>query len=65
MFRQVFPILATADLESMLGFYRDLLGATVTYEFQGPDGVLGYVALELGGADLGVGLNPEATSITD
>jgi lactoylglutathione lyase len=65
VFTQVFPILTTADLERMLGFYRDLLGAAVTYEFRGPDGVLGYVGLELGGADLGIGLDPGARSIGD
>ena len=36
MFTTVFPILITADLRAALGFYRDLLGATVAYEFPGP-----------------------------
>jgi lactoylglutathione lyase len=30
MFNEVFPILATPDLARSLGFYRDLLGGTVT-----------------------------------
>ena len=31
----LFPILTTRDLGAALGFYRDLLGVTVTYEFPG------------------------------
>jgi len=38
MFATVFPIISTRDLEGALGFYRDLLGATVSYEFPSPDG---------------------------
>jgi lactoylglutathione lyase len=48
MYTQLFPILTTPDLDRALGFYRDLLGATVTFEFPGPDGESGYVGLELG-----------------
>jgi uncharacterized glyoxalase superfamily protein PhnB len=60
MFKTLFPILVTADLRAVLGFYRDLLGAAVTYEFPGPDGEPGYVGLELGGSHLGIGRDPEA-----
>jgi lactoylglutathione lyase len=60
MFTSMFPILVTADLRAALGFYRDLLGATVTYEFPGPDGQPGYVGLELGSTHLGIGRDPEA-----
>ena len=59
-FTTAFPILVTADLEAALGFYRDLLDATVTYEFTGPDGQPGYVGLELGDAHLGIGRDPDA-----
>jgi uncharacterized glyoxalase superfamily protein PhnB len=60
MFKTLFPILVTADLRAALGFYRDLLGATVEYEFRGPDGEPGYVGLDLGGSHLGIGRDPEA-----
>jgi lactoylglutathione lyase len=60
MFKSIFPILVTADLRAALGFYRDLLGATVTYEFPGPDGEPGYAGLELGESQLGIGRDPEA-----
>ena len=58
MFTTILPIITTRRLGPALGFYRDLLGATVTYEFPGPDGEPGYVALELGSAHLGIGRDP-------
>jgi lactoylglutathione lyase len=58
VFTTVFPIIATPDMAAALRFYRDLLGATVTYEFPGPDGQTGYAGLELGSAHLGIGLDP-------
>jgi lactoylglutathione lyase len=61
MFTTLFPILTTSDLGPVLRFYRDLLGATVSYEF-GPDGEPGYVGLELGTAHLGIGRDPAATA---
>ncbi len=61
MVSSIFPILTTRDLGAALGFYRDLLGATVTYEFPAPDGEPGYVGLELGSSQLGIGRDPEAT----
>ena len=42
------------------GFYRDLLGGTVTYEFPGPDGTPAYVGLDIGGSHVGIGLDPDA-----
>jgi lactoylglutathione lyase len=56
-----FPILATRDLQGLLGFYRDLLGFVVTYEFPGPDGDTAYAGLELGPSHLGIGQDPELT----
>lgn len=38
MFTTSFPIITTTNLAAALGFYRDLLGATVSYDFPGPDG---------------------------
>jgi lactoylglutathione lyase len=61
-FESLFPIITTSDLRAALGFYRDLLGATVAYEFPGPDGDPGYVGLELGTAHLGIGRDPQATA---
>ena len=61
MFTTIFPIITTPDLAAALAFYRDLLGATVSYEFPGPDGQPGYVGLELGTAQLGIGRDPAAT----
>jgi lactoylglutathione lyase len=58
MFQEAFPILSTGDMPRSLGFYRDLLGFEVTYQFP-PDGEPGYVALELGRSHLGIGLDPE------
>ena len=44
-----------------LGFYRDLLGAEVTYQFP-PEGDPGYVALRLGYSQLGLGLDADAVA---
>jgi lactoylglutathione lyase len=59
MFRTLFPIITTRDLTALLAFYRDLLGATVGFEFPGPDGEPAYVGLDLGDAHLGIGRDPE------
>ena len=58
MVNELFPIITTADLSRALGFYRDLLGGTVTYEFPGPDGEPGYVGMNLGSSHLGIGREP-------
>jgi lactoylglutathione lyase len=64
MFETIFPIIITSDLRAALGFYRDLLGATVSYEFPAPDGEPGYVGLQLGDAHLGIGRDPAAVAET-
>ena len=58
MATQLFPIISTPDLERSLGFYRDLLGGTVTYEFAAPDGTPGYVGMDIGVSHLGIGYDP-------
>jgi lactoylglutathione lyase len=52
---ELFPIVTTANLGAALGFYRDLLGGEVTFEFHGPDGEVGYVGLNLGTSHIGIG----------
>jgi len=59
MFQELFPILTTRDLPRALGFYRDLLGFQVTYQFP-PEGEPGYVALDLGRSHLGIGADQAA-----
>ena len=53
---ELFPIIATPDLPRALGFYRDLLGGRVTYEFRGQDGAPVYVGLDVGTSPLGIGI---------
>jgi lactoylglutathione lyase len=62
MFTTIFPIITTTDLRAALAFYGDLLGATVSYEFPGPDGEPAYVGLDLGTAHLGIGRDADATA---
>jgi lactoylglutathione lyase len=59
MFQEMFPILSTPDLSRALRFYRDLLGATVSYRFP-PTGEPAYVGLELGRSHLGIGADAAA-----
>jgi predicted enzyme related to lactoylglutathione lyase len=47
------PIIVSADLERLLGFYTGLLGATEVMRFP-EDGPVFYVGLELGGSELGL-----------
>jgi lactoylglutathione lyase len=61
VFTRSFPIIMTADMDAALGFYRDLLGARVSYEFPGPDGKPAYAGLELGSSHLGIGADPGVT----
>jgi lactoylglutathione lyase len=63
MATELFPIISTPDLTRSLGFYRDLLGGTVTYEFAGPDGQPGYVGLDIGTSHLGIGHDPGLTDV--
>jgi lactoylglutathione lyase len=62
---ELFPILTTRDLEAALRFYRDLLGGRITFEFPGPDGVPGYVGIELGRSHLGIGRDPAGPDPAD
>ena len=41
------PLLNVADVEASLGFWRDLIGFTVTYRYE-PDGRLVYASLQAG-----------------
>ena len=61
MFTAAFPILTGPDLPRALGFYRDLLDATVTYQFPA-EGDPVYVALQLGDSHLGLGHDPEVVA---
>ena len=61
MVSELFPIVTTENLPAALGFYRDLLGGEVTYEFRGPDGEVGYVGINLGSSHLGVDGDPDFT----
>ena len=62
---EVFPIVATRDIEASLRFYRDLLGGTVTFTFEGPDGEPVYVGIDLGRSHLGIGLDPTPPLTSD
>ncbi|MGH3646579.1 MAG: VOC family protein [Micromonosporaceae bacterium] len=64
MFTEAFPILTTPDLTRALAFYRDVLGATVSYQFP-PEAEPSYVGLKLGSSDLGIGLEPETVTGAD
>ena len=55
MIEQLFPIVATRDLERALVFYRDVLGGEVTFSYPGPDGAPLYVGVDLGSSHLGIG----------
>jgi lactoylglutathione lyase len=59
---ELFPILETPDLARSLGFYRDLLGGTVAYEFRGPEGDVVYAGIDIGRSHLGIGLDTKATT---
>lgn len=64
MFQEMFPILSTPDLPRALAFYRDLLGATVSYQFPAT-GEPGYVGLDLGRSQLGIGAETDAPDAAD
>ena len=59
MFNDVFPILTTPDMSRALGFYRDLLEGEIEYRLP-PEGEPGYVSLNVGSGQLGIGLAPDA-----
>ena len=60
MFSELFPIVLTTDMAAALAFYRDQLGGVVSFEYPGPDGGPAYVGLEIGAAQLGIGLSATA-----
>jgi lactoylglutathione lyase len=62
MFRTLFPILVTTDLDRSLRFYRDLLRGTVTYQFP-DDGTPVYVSVAIGESTLGIGLDREGADV--
>ena len=53
----VFPILSSPDLQRLIGFYRDVLGGRVHYQFP-PEGDPVYVGVRFGRASLGLGQAP-------
>ena len=57
MFDSAFPIISTPDLPRALGFYRDLLDGTVSFQFP-PEGEPGYVGIEIGSSHVGIGHDP-------
>ena len=54
---ELFPIVATPDLDRSLRFYRDLLGGRVAYEFPGPDGRTVYAGVDIGRSHIGIGFD--------
>jgi lactoylglutathione lyase len=62
MISELFPIISTPDLERSLGFYRDLLGGTVTFSFPGDDGKPVYLGVDLGSSHLGIGLEADVAA---
>ncbi|SNY45025.1 VOC family protein [Paractinoplanes atraurantiacus] len=64
MFDELFPILTTSDLPRSLGFYRDLLGGEVTYQFP-PDGDPAYVGVQVGRSHLGIGQQDEPGALAN
>ena len=64
MFQELFPILSTPDLARALGFYRDLLGGTVRYQFP-VEGEPDYVSVHIGPSSLGIGRQTEPGDLTN
>jgi predicted enzyme related to lactoylglutathione lyase len=54
----LFPIIRTTDLPRLTDFYEQAFRATVTYRFD-QDGTDVYVALSVGGGQIGIGFEPE------
>jgi predicted enzyme related to lactoylglutathione lyase len=61
MFTGLTPILSTPDLPRLLAFYTGGLDAEETYRFL-DDGAPGYVALDVGGARLGLAADPASAA---
>lgn len=60
MFESAFPILSSPDIRRSLGFYRDVLGGIVRYQFP-PEGEPAYVSMDIGASHLGIGHDPTVT----
>jgi len=58
-YRQIFPIVSTADIDRLVSFYVTAVDAVVTYQFPA-EGDPGFVSLDLAGGHLGIGLDPAA-----
>lgn len=54
MFTELFPIVATTDIDRARRFYRDALGARVTHEVEDSAGEVVYVGLDVGDAHMGL-----------
>jgi predicted enzyme related to lactoylglutathione lyase len=54
------PVIVTADLDRLLGFYTGLLGAEETLRFP-EDGPVFYVGLALGDSELGISSDASVT----
>jgi lactoylglutathione lyase len=63
VFDSVFPIISTPDMQEALGFYRDLLGGTVLYQFP-PEGEADYIGIDIGSTHIGLGRDPEVSTGT-
>ena len=53
---ELFPILRTANMTRLVAFYERALGGTVHYRYEEV-----YVAMTIGAAHLGIGLEPDAS----
>ena len=61
MVTEAFPILTVRELEDALRLYRDVLGGDEMYRFpEGGDPV--FMTLRIGGATLGLGVDPARTA---
>ncbi|MCU1438551.1 MAG: Glyoxalase/bleomycin resistance protein/dioxygenase [Naasia sp.] len=52
-----FPIIVSNDLSKLLGFYRDVLGGRIVYQY--PDDDPAFLTLKIGSATLGIGYHPD------
>jgi len=52
-----FPIIVSNDISKLLGFYRDVMGGRVVYQF--PDEDPAFLTLRIGSATLGIGYHPD------
>ncbi|WP_158437699.1 VOC family protein [Naasia lichenicola] len=52
-----FPIIVSQDISKLLGFYRDVMGGRIVYQF--PDEDPAFLTLRIGSATLGIGYHPD------